>query len=187
MKKLLCLFLNLIFVSLSIAQVKVTMPDTSADTGCFILLPITVSDLTNLNIVSYQFELKYDSEVVKPAEITVENTITESWGSLVYNLNRTGLIEVGAYDVDPLEGSGTLVNIRFEVVGQPFDSTGLIFEFSEFSHDSIIVETENGKLRINSNIIDVTITANTQDSITIIVDDTMRNVPYQTNWIKGSV
>ena len=189
MKKAIYFFaiIILFLTSSSLAQIEVTIPDTSTDAGSIILVPVKVSDLTGLNIFAYEFEISYDSTIVRPTEVSVENTISESWDNLFCNLNNLGTLNVAAFNTDPLIGGGVLVYIKFNIIGQPCDSTELNFDYCEFADGSIPTHLTNGKIRINSNIINVTIFTNVLGNSKIIVDDTLRNIPFNTRWIKGSI
>ena len=193
MKKSIYLFIYLfIFITASArAQIEVSAPDTSADQGSELVISITVSDLTGLDVTSCQIDLKYDSTVVKPTEVSLKNSISElwisdSWEYLDYNLNDYGSLHIAAWGPEPLIGSGVLLNISFDIIGLPFDSTELIFELCEFNDGTISTQLNNGKLKVNSNKINVIVTTNVLDSSRVLVDDTLRNVPYETQWIKGS-
>jgi len=173
------------------AQIEVSAPDISADQGSEVVISINVSDLTGLNVTSCQIDLRYDSTVVKPTEVSLKNSISEpwisdSWEYLDYNLNDDGSLHIAAWGPEPLIGSGVLLNISFDIIGLPLDSTELIFELCEFNDGTISTQHNNGKIKVNSNKINVVVTTNVPDSSRVLVDDTLRNVPYETEWIKGS-
>ena len=176
----------LTIISSGSAQIQITAPDTSADSDSTIWLPIGVSDLTDKNIISFQFDLVYDADVVTPLDASLENTIASGWNDLYYNFNTPGLMTVAAFGVQALAGGGALVNLELKMSGQPEDSTEILFQFTEFSGDTSGIIKNNGMIYINSNMISVRIATRPFSNAQVMVDDTLRASPYQTEWIKGS-
>jgi hypothetical protein len=173
-------------ISSGSAQIQITAPDTSADSDSTIWLPIGVSDLTDKNIISFQFDMVYDADVVTPLDAHLDNTIASGWNDLYYNFNTPGLMTIAAFGIQPLSGSGTLVNIQLRMSGQPEDSTAISFEFTEFSGDTSGIIKNNGMIYINSNMINVRIATTPFSNAQVMVDDTLRVSPFQIEWIKGS-
>ncbi len=169
-----------------VGQINVTLPDTSIDAGEFVLIPITVSDVTDSNYTSFQFDLNFDSSVVKPIEVSIENTISAPNGQLYYNLNNEGFLTAAVITDGTLVGSGELITILFEAVGAPEDSTMLNFTYFEFDAKTDVANMNDGKIKINSNFVKVDFSANVSDNVSIIVDDTLRSLPFSTRWLKDT-
>lgn len=89
-------------------------PDTSATEGTVFDLPIWVTDITGLSILSGEFTLSYNSNLLNAVDVIESGTLVESWGDATYNIDD-GLITVSMAGSQPLSGSGTLVYIRMEV------------------------------------------------------------------------
>jgi len=100
----------------SISQVQVTVPDTSGKEGKRITIPINVSDLTESQVKSYKFKLQFDPKILKAKRVKDDGTLSDrfSW-DVDKDINKDNII-VEAKGWLSLQGSGTLINIVFEVV-----------------------------------------------------------------------
>jgi len=180
----LCLFFS--YASLSMAQILMSTPDTSADAGTLLMMPIRVTNVSGLNILSYQFQMNFKSTVIKPVAVSVEQTLSAPWDSVFYNFSESGTLYLGAMGLTPLVGAGTLVNVQFELIGQPLDSTSLVFVDNFIGDGSTPVQIQNGAIKINTNLINVTVTSNVPGAAKVLVDDVLRQTPYQAIWVKGT-
>ena len=109
----------------------VSLPDINAGSGGFIV-PISVGDVTGLGIVSFEFQVTFDPSVVQMASPSIDRTgtlvgQTQTW-SIVTNFSNPGHMIVAGWSWQELAGSGTLIKLRFNVVGSPGQSTALTFE-----------------------------------------------------------
>ncbi|MFN0278185.1 MAG: cohesin domain-containing protein, partial [Pyrinomonadaceae bacterium] len=108
--------------------ISVSLPNVTATPG-IILVPITVGDLTGQDIISADLQITYDNLVVTPASPPFDTTGTLSNAATVTpNTNNPGHLLLSIFQTATFSGSGTLINLRFNVVGSPGQSTGLIFE-----------------------------------------------------------
>lgn len=107
----------------------VSLP-TMTNTGGQIVVPVTVGDLTDLGTISYEFQVTFDPTVLQPASEAADRTGTLGgwYWAAVYNPNNPGHLIVSGYNAEPLTGSGILINLVFNVVGAPGQSTSLTFE-----------------------------------------------------------
>jgi hypothetical protein len=129
-------------------QVIVKIPNIKVNQDTVIFVPIIVTDLSNYNIISYQFKVYYDSLFIKARGVSVENTLTSQWGSAAVNVNSVGKMMVGAFGVSALMGSDTLLKLVFDVIAQPQDSTLIVFGDFQFNNGHPTVITENGWLEV---------------------------------------
>ena len=150
-QKILLIFLSLIFfISESSlfsqnqdnTKIPVTIPDTSAHNGATIEIPIIVGDVTGLGVISFEFTLTYSDSILNAIGATVEGTIAQDWWGMPSAVfNTPGVAKIGAFTAThELNGSGPLVKIIFEVIGDPGDSTFLDFGF--FQLNAGVPETE---------------------------------------------
>jgi len=150
-KLFLILSISLIIIAWGInngyAQVNVKIADvkTTKDT---VLVPILVSDLSNYGVISYQFELNFDSLVINAIGVSAERTLTAKWGNAVANIDSAGKMIVGAFGVSELSAGDTLLNLVFEVVAEPGDSTAIRFETFKFNNDDPKTSVQDGSLKI---------------------------------------
>lgn len=130
------------------SQVDVKIPDIKTTQDTTLLVPILISDLSSYGIISYQFQVVFDSLVIKAVGVSVENTSTEPWGSPAYNIDSAGIMVVGVYGTSALSAGDTLLNLIFKVIGSPGDSTLLKLTYFEFNNNNPQVNIDNGSLKI---------------------------------------
>ena len=153
-------------------NVGVSLPSVTATPGT-ILVPITVGDTTGLSIWSYDFQVDFDPAVVQPASpafcidpfgggacVNSSTTLSNYW-SVGPNVNNPGhMIISGFYSAD-LTGSGTLINLVFNVVGTAGQSTALTFasytDPNSFVHQKFVFNDSdqsvtNGSITVGSSI-----------------------------------
>jgi hypothetical protein len=104
--------------------VPVSLPTSTVEAETTILVPVTVGDLTGLNITSYEFTVSYDTSVLQLASPAFETTGTltgAAGGYTVFNDTTvpSGQVRIGAFGTTPLSGAGTLIFIRFNVLPGP--------------------------------------------------------------------
>lgn len=96
-------------------QVKMP-PNATGVAGTQVLIPVqTVNTTDYFNIISFQFTLTYSNNIIQGVGVDTENTLTgETW--MVYaNTSIPGQISVNGFSTEPLNASGNLVNIVFNV------------------------------------------------------------------------
>lgn len=114
--------------SSSMAGVVVSLPNTNSPPGVLII-PVTVGDLTGQNVLSCDFQITFDPSVVTPASPPFDSTGTLSDGmSITPNPGFSGHLIMSLFRATALSGSGTLINLRFNVIGMPGQGTPLVFE-----------------------------------------------------------
>lgn len=108
------------FTNSTYSQVTLTLPNASGLPNTEVTVPITVSDLTGLNITSFQFQINFDNAVIDINQVTSSGTLTagSTPTSNATTTNKSHL-RVAWASATPLAGSGTLFNIRIR-----FKSTG---------------------------------------------------------------
>ncbi|MFN0277103.1 MAG: M36 family metallopeptidase [Pyrinomonadaceae bacterium] len=105
--------------------VTVALPNLNATVGSLITVPITVSDTTGRNIISYDFNIDYNPAVLQPAGglACTANACFDQAGTLSSTMSITpnatfdGHFIISAFQAQNLAGAGTLLNLRFNVVG----------------------------------------------------------------------
>jgi len=179
-------FIVLLIASKGKAQIQVTLPDTTADWNSQATISVRVSNVTSYDIYSYEFIVKYDSLILTPRTVDHQNTLAAGWSAPVYNDSTKGTLIVGGYGANKLVGSGQLVNISFDVIGNPDDVSNLTFTYFQFNNGNPVPSTVNGRIKIVTNLMSVTITTNVLDGTEITVDGQTHSAPYSTYWEIGS-
>lgn len=100
-------------------------------------VPITVTSMDDLEVISFQYTLNYDSELLDVVEIITEGTLSEGL-VLETNIGVPGAVSVAAAEVAEeasngvglfsIEGEGTLMYVKFKAKEALGDSS---FSFSE--------------------------------------------------------
>ncbi len=107
--------------------VSVSLPNVSATPGV-VAIPITVGDTTGQGIISYDLNVDFNPAIVQPANPAFDQAGTlSSTMSITPNANNSGHLIISAFQAATLSGSGTLLILRFNVVGFPGQSTPLAF------------------------------------------------------------
>jgi len=120
--------------------------------GSIVTVPINVGNLTGQGVVSYDFTLTFNSSVLTPASPAFDAAGTLSNGLTVTpNTSTPGQITVSAFGINALSGSGTLLNLRFNVVGAPNSTTGLNFSLFRFNEGTPCSTTSNGFFTVQNN------------------------------------
>ncbi len=114
-----------------------------------VTIPVSVGDLSGRGIYSYQFEVIYDPAVLEPVVGTASGAESISGRiNVVSNSPEEGKLMVVAYGAQALESAGTLVNLRFRVVGRPGASTKFIIENFMFNEGDVDAIVQTGALRV---------------------------------------
>jgi hypothetical protein len=184
---ILILILFSIFVTTIVfADVNVNLPNASAYPNDRLRVPVAVSSLTGLGIYSYQFKMKYDSAVVKAIGVDSAKTLTAAWGMTWTNLETPGEAIIGNYDVNPLQNTGVLIYVLFDIIGEIDDSTRLTFQSFEFNAGQPTVKLTNGSIKILHPPVKVFFNTIAVASIKIQVDGIEKKLPFDTTWAYGS-
>lgn len=119
--------------------------------------PITVSDLTGLGVLSFDFNLTYDPAVLTAPVASNAGTLS-SLMTITVNPNTPGLLRVSGYYQDYLAGAGTLLNISFTAIGPIGSGSDLILSPFAFNEGDPCSAVSNGRVTIVSGTISGAIT-----------------------------
>ena len=125
--------------------VAVTLPTNATGApGGTVTVPVQLSAaVTGQGIVAYEFRLTFDPAVLTPANVTTAGTLSDGW-NLTVNINTPGALQVVAFNTTPLVGSGTLLNLLFNVVGPRGTSTALTWTNFVFNEGEPAAQTSDG-------------------------------------------
>ena len=108
----------------SLNSLTISVRDTSFMQNLTFDLPIYVSDVTSLGIVSAQWKLNYNSATLIAKSVITAGTIAHAWGTPTVNIG-TGTVEVAMAGTDTLTGNGILAFVRFQVNRFAYQSSNL--------------------------------------------------------------
>lgn len=111
-----------------------------------IVIPVTVGDLTQDDIIAYQTAVQFDANVIHFNRILTEGTLSEAM-TLVTSNTETG-IQVVAYGVKALEGEGVLFNLEFSVVGELDSETTITLDDFLYNEGSLNATLTEGNVKV---------------------------------------
>ncbi|MAO66161.1 MAG: hypothetical protein CL666_14290 [Balneola sp.] len=98
----------------TLQDLSLTISDISERQTKSFELPISVSDVTGLQVLSAGMTVNFDTNDLELLGVTNQGTLTESWGEP--NVNTSGgTISIAAAGTDTLEGAGSLFLLNFRV------------------------------------------------------------------------
>ena len=132
--------------------VRVSLPMLNAATNQNVTVPVSVGDVTGKGFLAYDLEVAFDPSVLQLEAATPVNSAgtVSSQMSLAANPNVTGRLIVAAYGVNYLQGAGTLLNLRFRVIGQSGQTSPLTFRRLVFNENPANSVTQNGQITVQS-------------------------------------
>jgi len=127
--------------------ISVELPNVVSATEKEIVVPVKVENIADKNVISYEFDLRYDPSVMQPLieAVDVEGTISRGL-SVVTNPTEPGLLRVVVYGAYPIDVNGTLLNLRFTSVGSLGSVSPMSFERIMFN-EGVPVKVINGEVR----------------------------------------
>ncbi|MBX7053580.1 MAG: carboxypeptidase regulatory-like domain-containing protein [Pyrinomonadaceae bacterium] len=130
---------------------RISAPELIASANTEVVVPITIRDTTGRGINSYQFDLRYDPDVLEPSANTVDlsDSISEGYLATV-NPIEPGLIKVVVFGPNPLAGSGRLMNLKFNVIGDVGSESALTWETFGINEGGIDFEVMDGRLVVSA-------------------------------------
>ena len=146
----------------AIPTVPVSLPSVIATNGATVNIPVTVTDLTGLGVRAYDLQVTYNPAVLQPLATPYDTSGSLSSGMFITpNAANSGHLIISAFQTSDLSGSGTLLNLKFTVVGTAGQSTPLTFEnYTDpntlvhtgfrFNAGNPQASTTNGSLSVNT-------------------------------------
>ena len=108
------ILLLLFAVGISNAQVSVGLPTVTGWPNMSMTVPVSVGNLTGLGVTAFQCTLTFDTAIVKQTGVDNSGTLSASF-SMATNPNYPGELRIAAAGITPIVGSGTLVNLKFDL------------------------------------------------------------------------
>jgi hypothetical protein len=114
-----------------------------------VIIPVSVDGVKGKEIISYEFDLKYDPAVIQPAEDPVDVAGTVSRGlTAVANPNEPGLLRVVMYGPLAIDENGLLLDLRFIAIGSSGSVSPLTFETIMFNEGEQPVAIVDGRVEL---------------------------------------
>lgn len=147
---LLILFFTAVVIQLSAAgPIRISVKDTTVLRGTTFLYAISVdSSLSGLNVTSYELELNFDPNAIRIENVISSGTLTESWGTPMFNIIGGRIIIAGA-GTEALINTGGLIYMRISAtLGLPHNATGITFAKAMLNEGNPATITRNGTIHI---------------------------------------
>ncbi len=101
------------------------------------------------DVISYEFNLRYDPSVIQPFAKPVEVKGTVSRGlTAVANATEPGLLRVVVYGAMPIDEDGVLLNLRFTAVEKTGSVSPLTFERIVFNEGDLGIMVTDGQVEL---------------------------------------
>ncbi len=170
----------LLATNVALAQVPVSLPNIASRVGITRPIDVTVGTISRaMAVISYQFDLLYDSTTILVTNYTLEGTISAGVKAPVVVISTPGIVRVAVASDSAIFGSGTL--IRFYALMKTLNDTSYLnlsgFKFNEGSPASTVT---NGRVIIP--LFSVSLPA--VDSVKV-KQDSIFNIPITTDFITG--
>lgn len=139
-------------------ELEISLPQNAALTqGSTILIPVTIKNNSGRPVSSFNFDVKFSPALLQPVAATIERTgtLTDKCEAEAYRDAEGRIAVAGACLNSITSTTGTLLNLRFTVVGQAngasqeartlkFQQTPL---FEDSNGNQIVVGRTNGNVR----------------------------------------
>ena len=130
--------------------ITVTVQDVVTAAEKEIVIPVNVQGVVGKEIISYEFDLRYDPAVLQPLVATVDLVGTVSRGlSVVVNPYEPGLMRVVVYGALPIDEDGVLLYLRFGAVGAAGSVSPILFERIMFNEGDPRAVTVDGQVELS--------------------------------------
>ncbi len=132
--------------------IQVSVPNISAGTGETINIPVDIQDLSKFGVIAHQFDIRYNPKVLSPdtAAATIAGTLSEGM-TVVSNSPEPGLLKVGVFGINSIEGKGTLIDLRFKVIGPEGSNSALQMVGFILNDGSIPTVVNDGSITVTAN------------------------------------
>ena len=127
-------------------EIAVHLPDTVEIGTSALSVPLTVDDLTGLDIISLEFTLNFDSTVIQINDVVTEGYLAEVFPLFQFNATQAGkIIVAGASGGTPLSGQGTLLTLQISFLTEGVSD--LVFEEFKLDPGDPSTNLINGRVR----------------------------------------
>ncbi|MET0753616.1 MAG: cohesin domain-containing protein [Pyrinomonadaceae bacterium] len=117
-----------------------------------VIVPVSVGDLTGKNVLAFDFEVRFNPAVLRPsgfAPTSNDGTLSSDF-VITANPFLPGRLIVSGFGIYPLSGAGTLLNLNFEVLGQPGAASPLTWQAFMFNEGDPASTTTDGLLTVRN-------------------------------------
>ncbi len=130
--------------------IAVNFPNAYGSNGSVVTVPINIGkDLVSSGVLSYQIDFNYDAAIVEPDTTYTSVSGTISDGKVVTVNNSTaGRSRIAVFGTTAMNGQGTLINLRFRVIGTPNQVSPLTWTTFFFNEGNPSSNSGNGTITV---------------------------------------
>lgn len=111
-----CVLLALLFGTSAALAVQISFPASfPAVRGTTIDIPITIGDVTGLNVYSFELQFTFSTTAMTLVDVIEAGTLSEAWSANEYHEVTGTTARIVAAGSTALTGSGTLIYARFNL------------------------------------------------------------------------
>lgn len=129
-----------------LSELAITIPEVSVRQTKSISLPIYISDVSGLEILSADLQVNYNQNYLTLNGVTSGGTMTESWGEPTIQ-RETGSIKIASAGTDTLVGFGTLFYLNFTVNDIGTGSFPINFVYANLNEE-LSITLNNGSFTV---------------------------------------
>ena len=125
-------------------------PNATGAPNAQVTIPVLVPQAVDeFGIVAYEFQFTYNPAILSVVSINTVGTLSAGW-NVTPNFTTPGTVQIVAFNTTAMAGSGTLINLVFNVVGAANSSTGLTWTNFGFNEGDPAAQTSNGLFTVRS-------------------------------------
>ncbi len=133
------------------AAARVSVPSVSASQGSVTTVPLRIDNLRGRNVDAYQFDITFDPNVVRPADIAADLSETMAQNMIIVsNSPEPGVLKVVVYGVLPANGDGVYANLKFLSVGSMGATSPITIQGFDYNDGSELAVTTNGQITVSA-------------------------------------
>lgn len=120
------------------------LPEASGQVGTILTTAVDSANVSGL--VALDLALSYDASILEVISVSAGSALTD-W-SFLSNSNTSGEIVVSGASVNPLSGSGALVELTFRIIGDPNEISALTFTNATLNDGAIASTLVDGSVTV---------------------------------------
>jgi hypothetical protein len=131
----------------------ISMPDcASADEAATVLIPISATPVDGIEGLDINFQ--YDSAVLTAVDVHVTAIASAARCDVTENLAVPGMGSIAFFCIDPIVGTGPIMNVEFTVAGTLGQTSLLDLTFAEANEGAITTSMDDGLFTVDPNVCD---------------------------------
>ena len=111
--------------NIEVRPFKLSFRDSSFYQGQTVMIPVYSSNLNGLNVLSGQFTLSFNGNILTPISIITTGTLTQSFANPTFSYPSSGQMNISFAGSSSISGSGILFYINFQITSVNSGGTSL--------------------------------------------------------------